>query len=245
MPDGPVCCTADFPGGHGMLLKVGEGLILEKEGEDRTAERFRCRIADLKENQILIDYPIDERTGKTALFLNETLLMANYVMDNHVFRFRVEFVRRVPGRIPMMLLRYEGEAGLEQVQRRNYVRVDANLDVAVHSKDESFSPFVTLTSDVGGGGVLIYLPEDVSLRPASSVTIWLCIHLENGISHYLMLEGNVVRVFQDKLSHKNKASIEFRLDNEAARQPIIRFCFNKQLESRRKILQWELDHRRH
>ncbi|WP_010631645.1 flagellar brake protein [Sporolactobacillus vineae] len=227
-----------------MILRAGENLILERSGESGMTERFRCRIADLKENQILIDYPIDERTGKTALLLNDTLFMANYIAENHVFHFRVQFVRRVPGRIPMMLLRYDGEESLEQVQRRNYVRVDANLDIAVHPADERFSPFVTLTTDISGGGVLVNLPDNVSLPPETPVVIWLCIHLSTGTYHYLSLNGKIVRVFADKFTHKNKASIAFKLENESARQPIIRFCFDKQLASRRRILQWEMDHRR-
>lgn len=228
-----------------MILRVGENLILEKSGETGRIERFRCRIADLKENQILIDYPIDEQTGRTALLLNDTLFMANYIAENHVFRFRTQFVRRVPGRIPMMLLRFDGEESLKQIQRRNYVRVGANLDIAVHSKDGRFSPFVTLTADIGGGGVLINLPDTVSLHPETPVVIWLCLHLRTGTDHYLSLNGRVVRVFTDKFTHKNKASIAFELENESVRQPIIRFCFDQQLASRRKILQWEMDHRRH
>lgn len=227
-----------------MILRAGESLILENRGESGQVQRYRCRITDLKENEILIDYPIDERTGKTALLLNDTLLMANYIADNHVFRFRTECIRRIPGRIPMLLLRYDGDESLKQVQRRNYVRVDANLDIAVHPDEDQFPPFVTLTTDVGGGGVLINLPDGAGLQSGTDVTVWMCLHLGTGDSHYLTLKGQTIRVFADKLTHRRKASIEFKLENELSRQPIIRFCFDKQLESRRKILQWEMDHRR-
>ncbi|TGA98141.1 pilus assembly protein PilZ [Sporolactobacillus shoreae] len=225
-----------------MLLKIGETLILELTEDNGSVQRFRCKIAELRENEILIDYPIDETTGKTAIFLNGALMMANYVVDNHVFRFRTEFLHRVPGNVPLMLLKYEGEEGLERIQRRNFVRVDASLDIAVHSSDNLFRPFVTLTSDIGGGGVLVLLPEGTEISEGETVDMWICFASSSSRNQYLKIKGEIVRIFIDKLSHIKKASIEFFIDNEKERQPIIRFCFEKQLESRKKLLEWEMDH---
>lgn len=226
-----------------MLLKIGETLILELNEDNAEVKRYRCRIEDLKENEILIDYPIDEITGKTAVFFNGTLMMANYVKNNRVFRFRTEFINRVPGNVPLMRLRYEGEESLEQIQRRDFVRVDASLDVAVHSPEGLFSPFVSLTSDIGGGGALVLLPEDPEISGETAVEVWLSLISTSNRNQYLKIKGIIARIFTDKLLHKKKASIKFLFDSEKDRQPIIRFCFEKQLESRKKLLEWEMDHR--
>lgn len=225
-----------------MILKIGETLILECEDEDGEMKSYRCRLAEIREKELLIDYPIDEKTGKTPVLINGLLMFANYVRDGHVFRFRSIFVRRVPGNVPLMLLKYEGEESLEQIQRRNYVRVDANLDIAVHSLSNSFRPFTTVTSDIGGGGALIILPEKSGINEKDRIETWLSLVSPSGEHHLLRLKGEVVRVFQDRLTSGMRASIQFYPENEKQRQPIIRFCFEKQLESRKKLFEWGMDH---
>ncbi|RYL93214.1 flagellar brake protein [Sporolactobacillus sp. THM19-2] len=224
-----------------MLLKIGEHLILEHNEHDGMHE-YRCRIADIKKHQLLVDYPVDEKTGVKPVWINGTDWMASYVKDEQVFRFHVRLSGRVWQNIPLLCLNFEGEDHFKRVQRRNFVRVEANLDVAVHSEKHEFPPIITLTSDIGGGGTLIILPEEAEIAEGLRVITWLCLPDGSDGRRYVRIRGQVVRIFYDKETHGKRASICFAPEIEKERQPIIRFCFEKQLESRRKLLEWKTNH---
>lgn len=225
-----------------MELKIGGTLILEYKENSGQIRRYRCRIAEIRENALLIDYPVDEKTGRTPVFINGTPFVANYLVDGRVYRFRTLFLHRVSEKIPMMFLKFGGKESLKQIQRRNFVRVEANLDIAIHSASGGFRPFVTLTSDIGGGGTLIILPDQAGLNEEDEVEIWVCLPMASGENQYLRLKGKVVRVFTDRLTQGGRASVQFATSGDRALQPIIRFCFERQLESRKKMLEWTMSH---
>ncbi|EST11707.1 flagellar brake protein [Sporolactobacillus laevolacticus] len=222
-----------------MKLKIGETLILEQKDDQNQITRFRCKIAEVKESALLIDYPIDEKTGKTPIFINGMAFMATYIVDNQAFRFQTTFVHRIAGQIPLMLMSFDGEENMVEIQRRNFVRVEANVDIAIHSLNEAFHPFTTLTSDVGGGGILILLPDHAEVSEEDMVESWISLPMTTGSYQYIRIRGIVVRIFMDRLTSSKRASIQFLPQTERERQPIIRFCFEKQLEARKKLLDLE------
>ncbi|SFF95204.1 flagellar brake protein [Sporolactobacillus nakayamae] len=226
-----------------MKLKVGETLILEELNNQKQIIRYRCKIAEIRENALLIDYPIEEKTGKSPVLLNGTSFTAIYVVDNQVFRFLTTFVCRISGQVPVMLMSFEGEDKMEEIQRRNYVRVETNVDIAVHSLTQAFRPFATLTSDIGGGGALILLPEKSEIGEEDLIEVWISLPMASATYQYVKLKGKVIRVFTDKHTNGMRATIAFITQTERDRQPIIRFCFEKQLESRKKLL--EMESRKH
>lgn len=225
-----------------MELKAGTTLILEQKEKGETTNRYRCKVAEMQEKAILTDYPVDDRTGKSSLLMKGSRFIASYTMNQKGYLLPVLFVRRVTGRIPMLMFAFEGEESIKEIQRRNFVRVDANLDVAVHSDDGSFPPFVTLTNDIGGGGTLIKLPEGIDLQEDDQVHVWLCLPRSSGDISYVKFNGRIARVFIDKHTNGRRASIEFRPGHEKERQPVIRFCFERQLAERKKRLDWLTNH---
>ncbi len=229
-----------------MFLKIGDHLILEQnvpESNNSDVRRCRCKIADLRKNEIWIDDPADVQTGRTVVIPKEAVMNAYYVRDRQVFQFTTRMLHRVPGKISLLALRYDEDIGLEQVQRRNYVRVETNLDIAVHPENKACPPFTALTSDIGGGGVQIFLPGEITVEENATVELWICLVFPSGVYRYVTLKGKILRLFTDKVTQRRKASIQFLAADERERQTIIRYCFEKQLESRRKFLEWEMDHR--
>ncbi|MCO7176767.1 flagellar brake protein [Sporolactobacillus kofuensis] len=222
-----------------MKLKIGETLILDQKDNQNQTKRYRCKIAEVKENALMIDYPIDEETGKTPLFINGAVFTAEYVIDKQVYRFQTTFVHRIASQVPLMLMSFDGEDKMIGIQRRNFVRVEASVDIAIHSSQSAFQPFTALTSDIGGGGVLILLPEQAEIEENDTVDVWISLPNNIGAYQYIKMRGVIVRIFTDKLTSGKRASIQFVTDSDRERQPIIRFCFEKQLESRKKLLELE------
>jgi len=226
-----------------MKLKVGGTLVLEQMNNHAQSVRYRCKLAEVKDNALLIDYPIEEKTGKTPVLLNGTVFTAIYINDSQVFRFPTTFIQRISGQVPLMLMSFDGEDSMEEIQRRNYVRVEANLDIAIHSSEGAFRPFTTMTSDIGGGGSLINLPDDFPIEEEDSIVSWIVLPMTSGADQYIKVQSRAIRIFTDKHTNGKRATIKFLLQSERERQPIIRFCFEKQLEARKKLL--EMESRRH
>ncbi|WKB37121.1 PilZ domain-containing protein [Terrilactibacillus sp. S3-3] len=128
---------------------------------------------------------------------------------------------------------------MTRIQRRNYVRVTASLDIAIHADRPVPVRFTTLTSDIGGGGTLIHLPDKNILSEGAGVIAWVVLPMSSGLNRYIKLDGTVVRVFTDPTTQKEMASIQFHYAKEKDREPVIRYCFERELQTRRMSLKWK------
>lgn len=218
------------------MLKIGATIQLEVGDEDRV-EKFRCKLVERKGNKLYIDYPINERTGKTGILLDGTQLKATFLgQGDVVFIFTTEVIGRKKDIIPMMILQYPGDDHLIRIQRRQFVRIDAAVDCAVHpiNNKSDFSPFTTLTTDISGGGAAIILPNNHPLKEGEEILCWLAFHLTGGDYHYLKVNSSITRIIDGENEHRDKASIKFEDIGEKDREIIIRYCFEKQLALRKQ-----------
>lgn len=215
-------------------MKIGNTLQIEHRNASNKKEIYKSRIIDLTHDQIFIDPPVNEKTRKTVFFQPDTVLKAMVLNENKVYRFTTSVIERRSGRLPMLVLSIPNEEAFSQIQRRNFVRMESNLDIAVHSSTDTFIPFSTITSDIGGGGVQVSLPADHLLSMGDSLQLYIVLPLQSGKRHYLKTEGEVVRIFTDKHTNKEKASFSFRQLSDKRREPIIRYCFEQELRLRKK-----------
>ncbi|MGO4888143.1 flagellar brake protein [Anaerobacillus sp. MEB173] len=207
--------------------------VLESESEDK--KRFRCRLVDRINEKLLVDYPINEKTKKIGFFNNGTKFKAWFISkDRSIYLFETEVEGRRHDNIPMLILKDPGSSTYRRIQRRQYVRVKTSIDVAVHPKNDEFSPFTTITIDISGGGLAIVLPANRQLYPNSAIYCWLVLHTQSGEIHYIHSECKVIRVYKDKSGDMERASLQFVTISEQDRQTVIRYCFERQLQLKRK-----------
>ncbi|MBD8070273.1 flagellar brake protein [Bacillus sp. PS06] len=219
------------------MLRIGDSITLELINNDKR-ESFRCRLVEEMNHQLYIDYPINEQTGKSIFLINGTKLKASFVgQDNSVHLFETEVLGRTIKGIPMVIISFPGYKNVKRIQRRQFVRIDVSLDVAVHSKDQRFPPFVTLTTDLSAGGSSIILPRKYLCRPGDELETWFVLPMISGENQYLKLESKLIRVIEENGSHRSKASLQFINTNNNAIQLITKFCFEKQLSDRKKGIQ--------
>ncbi len=218
------------------MLKIGHYLNLKKRNVQQNEDVYRCRIIDVSPEEIFIDAPINEKTNKTEYFKPGTMLKAMYLDGKKVFSFATNVTERRNGQIPMLLLKYPEEEAFAQIQRRNFLRIEANIDIAVHSLDDVFKPFTTLTSDIGGGGVQVVLPDDHLLSVGDRLMLWIVLPMQSDRRHYLKVDAETVRIFTDKYTNKPKASFSFGKLDDKTREPLIRYCFEQERRLRNKSL---------
>ncbi len=217
------------------MLNIGDTLYLDIEDEKEEKQSFKCRLVDKVQEYFFIDFPINIQTKKVGFFHDGTQFAASFIgKDQAVYSFQTQLVGRKKGRIPMLIIRDPGRDKYIRIQRRQHVRVDASVDVAVHPTDTEFTPFVSVTADISGGGLALVLPRNHSIPVGRDILCWLSLPLQTGEIKYVQALCHVIRIIPTKDSPREKASIQFTKINENDRQTIIRFVFERQLYLRKK-----------
>lgn len=217
-----------------MLPKINQMLYYQiaSSDADETKIEYKSRIADIKEDGYYIEYPLNEQTGRLKrLFLGEELSMymlsedgVKHYFDSHVLGFIDDGVRLVRIRIP-------SPDQITKVQRRSFLRVPAELELAV--KLNKHSSFVCKTDDVGGGGISFLCDGSTDLKREQAIESWMLIPYKNGTIEHAGFAGEVVRVVQLDTGRK-QVMLKFTKITDLDRQKIIRYCFERQLDFRNR-----------
>jgi c-di-GMP-binding flagellar brake protein YcgR len=218
------------------LIQIGDVLTLElKSSEDE--EKFRCRLVDIRDNEFYIDYPISLATNRAAFLLDGTQLKVTFVGNDgsSIYLFESEINGRVKKNIPMLILTYPGNNHLIKIQRRQYVRVETAVDIAIHPLEFEFAPITTITDDLSAGGSAVLIPKEVSIKTDMRILAWLVLIMQNGDYHYMKLQSRLVRIIPFSET-RNKVSIQFIDVSNQERQLLLRFSFERQLEAKKKGL---------
>ncbi|MBN8190768.1 PilZ domain-containing protein [Bacillus sp. NTK074B] len=213
------------------MIKTGTTLQLEPI-HNENVDRYRCRVVELSEDGIYIDYPIHTKTEKAIFLIDGTQLKASFTINEQtVLMFETEVMGRKLSKIPMIHLHFPGDDGLVKIQRRQFVRVEANTDISLRINDQ-FYP--TLTEDLSAGGCAVVVRKGMDVKSGTKLSTIIVLPMQTGECQYVEIEGRVIRVW--KKEHKEIASIEFVHLTESQRQLILRYCFEKQLDLRKKGL---------
>jgi c-di-GMP-binding flagellar brake protein YcgR len=131
----------------------------------------------------------------------------------------------------MIHIHYPGEEELVKIQRRQFVRVDATADISLYYNDE-YHP--TVTEDISAGGCAVLIRSGMDVAQGARITMIIVLTMQTGECHYLEIAGSLIRVWEK--NNKKIASIQFLNLSEIQRQLIMRYCFERQLELRKKGL---------
>lgn len=214
-----------------MELKIGTLLTLEPTYTERI-EKFRCKVVEQEENVIYIDYPTNMMTKKTAFLVDGAQFRVSFHTEaKQSFAFNTEVLGRKVGNIPMILLACPPKEEFIKIQRREYVRVETPVDIALEHNDRYYQ-FVA--EDISGGGVALHLKTPVDFTDGDSVRLLIVLPFLNGDMRYVQTDAVIIRIFERDEAHI--ASVQFTDTDELDKQHIVRFCFERQLIIRKKEL---------
>lgn len=215
------------------MFKIGTTITLEPLTSE-SDEKYKCKIVELNENSIFIDYPINMKTEKTIFLIDGMQLRASFIgSDQCTYFFDTEVLGRVKQQIPMMILQYKGKDSLVRVQRRKFFRIEEAVDVAVESDSNEFPPFVSVTQDISAGGAAIILPEGMVLPSGSMIKALFVLPMQSGQWCYEKVNCKVIRTIIGENGNRNVAPLEFVNNSENMQQQFTRFCYEKQLLSKK------------
>ncbi|WP_020616704.1 flagellar brake protein [Paenibacillus daejeonensis] len=217
-----------------MLPSVNQVLYLQVASPDETEAQieYKSRIADSGDGNLLIEIPLNESTGRyKKLYLGDELSAffvaeggVKHYFNSHVIGFKEDVVRLVAIHKP-------DPEQITKIQRRSFLRVAAELELAVRLTEGI--KFVALTDDVGGGGISFVCDGKWKLKFGDVLDCWLLIPYKNGSLEHANFKSEVVRVKQFE-SGRSQLMCKFSEISDGERQKIIRFCFERQLDLRKR-----------
>ncbi|MEK5270485.1 flagellar brake domain-containing protein [Aeribacillus sp. FSL K6-8394] len=210
------------------MIKIGTMITLELSGQDQI---LKCKLVDQEENILYIDFPINSKTGKTVFLPDGTELVATFVnSEKKPYKFRTKVLGKKKDNLPMIML--QAPEYMEEIQRRQFVRIETAVDVAIHAINQEFAPFTTVTNDISAGGISIIIPNGAEVPLNENIHIYMVLTFMDGTIEYYKLTGKALRVME--ADHQKFASIAFIDIDEKTRQKLIRFCFEQQLQMKKK-----------
>lgn len=219
-------------------MKIGTLIHIEyEENQSSEVRKYRCKIIEKNNQGLIIDYPINVNTNKTSFLpIGSTILVTYVSKDKAVYQFRSIILERVNMKIPALLIKLPEKKKIKRIQRREFVRVESAIDVAIHSLTKKFVPFTTVTEDISGGGLSFIIPERDILTIGEYIQVFIVLPMNNIDSYYISVEAKVVFIKSLK-SNINITSVKFTKITKIDQQLIIRYCFEKQRQARQKELQ--------
>lgn len=185
---------------------------------------YTCKIIDADEHFLYIDQPIHEETKRT-LYLKKGTRIQVYSIgnDNGVLQFHSIVVHRKILSIPTYAILPPKQTEMKRIQRRNFVRVQTAIDVAVHCPKNSTTPFTTVTTNISGGGLACILPTYIMLEKNQYVSIFIVLQTKK--LTYIEANARVVHI-QPLPYGKVIFSLEFMHLKEKDRHAIIQYGFD-------------------
>ena len=200
--------------------------------EEESQQEYKSRIADVNDAFIAMEIPISVKTGKLKRLIVGDQISAYFVSEggvknffhSEVLGFREEVIR-------LVLIKLPEPESITRVQRRNYLRVPAELEIAV--KLQNRLQIVGMTDDVSGGGLSFICDGHFPLKAKESISCWLLLTYKLGTIDHMPFVAEVVRV-KPLESGKQLVMCSFLEIQEHERQKVIRYCFERQLDFRKK-----------
>lgn len=213
------------------MIKIGDMLIIEPKYAQQE-EKYKAMVVETDEGCLYIDYPVNIKTGKVSFLMDGTELKI-ICTGNDVVMFDSEVLGRMKLNIPMIQLSCPPAEDFLKIQRRQFVRIDTGIDVAVHPVNNEFPPFTAVTSDLSAGGASINLKSGHPPHFPSYIIIWLVLPLKSGEIQYLKVKCKTIRKSETP-DGRSKLSVQFIEQTESDTQNLMRYIFEKQLDLKKK-----------
>lgn len=217
-----------------LLPKVNQILYLQVNSidEEEARQEYKARIAEVQDAYIAMEIPLHVTSGRLKrLYVGDEMngyFITEGGVKNHfqsvVLGFKEDVVR-------LVLIKKPEESSIASTQRRTFLRVPADLEIAVKVSEQI--RFTARTEDVGGGGISFLCDGYVPVDQKDEIDCWLLINYRNNVIDHAHFKGEVVRV-KPAESERKLVMVAYSEIPDVERQKVIRYCFERQLDFRKK-----------
>ncbi|CAI6273983.1 cyclic di-GMP receptor DgrA [Bacillus subtilis] len=213
------------------MIEIGETVLLEYI-EENELKKAKSKAVSIENNELLIAYPVDVVTGRTVILHNDMEVTVEFVGKDEVpYRFISRIKGKVKDKLQMICLEVPPREKMKRIQRRQYVRTDAVLDVQIQPGNEE--EIRTLSYNISAGGIAVVLADGLSFQSGESLRLIIRLP-EEGHTRQIETEAVVRRIFNDPKSEKRKMTLEYSEIAAGDQQALLQYCIRRQLNKRRK-----------
>ncbi|ADM38290.1 flagellar brake protein [Bacillus spizizenii ATCC 6633 = JCM 2499] len=213
------------------MIEIGENVLLEYI-EENELKKAKSKAVSIENNELLIAYPVDVVTGRTVILHNDMEVTVEFVGKDEVpYRFTSRIKGKVKEKLQMICLEVPPSEKMKRIQRRQYVRTDAVLDVQIQPTNKE--EFRTLSYNISAGGIAVILADGRSFQSGESLRLIISLPEEEN-TRQIETEAVVRRIFDDLKSGKCKMTLEFTEIAASDQQFLLQYCIRRQLNKRRK-----------
>lgn len=209
------------------ISQVVQMIIVQENGEPTPA--YTSHVTDIQEHSIWLEIPfvrgsaslVRMHEGQEVSISYQGLNMATCSFDTYVQRLKRDHVHIAALHKPAL-------EEIKQIQRRNFLRVPAEVEAAIRLKDGS--SVVVRTEDISGGGFSFNCQEHIPILTDQLVHCWLALPFRNGTMDHVSFFGEIVRTKKEVGKKQQWVSLKINDITDAERQKIIRYCFERQID---------------
>ncbi|CAF1864433.1 MULTISPECIES: cyclic di-GMP receptor DgrA [Bacillus] len=213
------------------MIEIGENVLLEYI-EENELKKAKSKAVSIENNELLIAYPVDVVTGRTVILHNDMEVTVEFVGKDEVpYRFISRIKGKVKDKLQMICLEMPPREKMKRIQRRQYVRTDAVLDVQIQPGNEE--EIRTLSYNISAGGIAVVLADGLSFQSGESLRLIILLPEEEH-TRQIETEAVVRRIFNDPKSEKRKMTLEYSEIAAGDQQALLQYCIRRQLNKRRK-----------
>ncbi|MCW0118457.1 cyclic di-GMP receptor DgrA [Bacillus subtilis] len=213
------------------MIEIGENVLLEYI-EENELKKAKSKAVSIENNELLIAYPVDVVTGRTVILHNDMEVTVEFVGKDEVpYRFISRIKGKVKDKLQMICLEMPPREKMKRIQRRQYVRTDAVLDVQIQPENEE--EIRTLSYNISAGGIAVVLADGLSFQSGESLRLVIRLPEEEH-TRQIETEAVVRRIFNDPKSEKRKMTLEYSEIAAGDQQALLQYCIRRQLNKRRK-----------
>ncbi|MBG8575663.1 cyclic di-GMP receptor DgrA [Bacillus subtilis] len=213
------------------MIEIGENVLLEYI-EENELKKAKSKAVSIENNELLIAYPVDVVTGRTVILHNDMEVTVEFVGKDEVpYRFISRIKGKVKDKLQMICLEMPPREKMKRIQRRQYVRTDAVLDVQIQPGNEE--EIRTLSYNISAGGIAVVLADGLSFQSGESLRLIIRLPEEEH-TRQIETEAVVRRIFNDPKSEKRKMTLEYSEIAAGDQQALLQYWIRRQLNKRRK-----------
>lgn len=206
------------------MFTIGMRVTLEMD-QNGEKEQYTSKVIEFDRNYLYLTYPSHQRKGTTTYVEDGKPADLSVIGSNNVvYKFSSEILgRKKIKKIPVLYIRIPHSTEVKKIQRRQYVRVESALDVAVYSLDEEKSPLITRSVDISGGGLAVVADSKDRFEPDETVQLTIVLPFNSNRYEYIECSGQVIRYFMDQQHAEPRISVKFTDIQSQNREKIIKF----------------------
>ena len=213
------------------MIEIGENVLLEYI-EENELKKAKSKAVSIENNELLIAYPVDVVTGRTVILHNDMEVTVEFLGKDEVpYRFTSRIKGKVKDKLQMICLEVPPREKMKRIQRRQYVRTDAVLDVQIQPANEE--ELRTLSYNISAGGIAVVLADGLSFQSGESLRLIIRLPEEEH-TRQIETEAVVRRIFNDPKSEKRKMTLEYSEIAAGDQKALLQYCIRRQLNKRRK-----------